>query len=120
MPPGPIFRRILQAVLDAKLNGELKTKKDELDFVQDFINSFYYTYGYNPSIWEASAFDTANILLNLVKGNMPSRDMLRQRILALKDYPGVTGATSFDDKGNVDKVIFVLRVNGSHITEISP
>ena len=92
----------------------------KLDFVQDFINSFYYTYGYNPSIWEASAFDTANILLNLVKGNMPSRDMLRQRILALKDYPGVTGATSFDDKGNVDKVIFVLRVNGSHITEISP
>jgi len=37
LPPGPIFRRILQAVLDAKLNGELKTKKDELDFVQDFI-----------------------------------------------------------------------------------
>jgi len=37
LPPGPIFRRILKAVLDAKLNGELKTKKDELDFVQDFI-----------------------------------------------------------------------------------
>jgi tRNA nucleotidyltransferase (CCA-adding enzyme) len=37
LPPGPIFRRILQAVLDAKLNGILRTKKDELDFVQEFI-----------------------------------------------------------------------------------
>ena len=37
LPPGPIFRRILQAVLDAKLNGELRTKQDELDFVQEFI-----------------------------------------------------------------------------------
>jgi tRNA nucleotidyltransferase (CCA-adding enzyme) len=37
IPPGPIYRRILQAVLDAKLNGELKTKQDELDFVQNFI-----------------------------------------------------------------------------------
>jgi tRNA nucleotidyltransferase (CCA-adding enzyme) len=37
LPPGPVFRRILQAVLDAKLNGELRTKKDELDFVQEFI-----------------------------------------------------------------------------------
>ena len=30
--PGPIYRKILQAALDAKLNGELKTHKDELDF----------------------------------------------------------------------------------------
>ncbi len=92
----------------------------KLDFVQDFINSFYYTYGYNPSIWEASAFDTTNILLNLIKDNIPTRDMLEQRILALKDYPGVTGATSFDSDGHVDKVIFVLTVRGSHIMEISP
>jgi tRNA nucleotidyltransferase (CCA-adding enzyme) len=35
--PGPIYRRILQAVLDARLNGELRTKQDELDFVQEFI-----------------------------------------------------------------------------------
>ena len=37
LPPGPIYRRILQAVLDAKLNGDLKTKQEELGFVQDFI-----------------------------------------------------------------------------------
>ncbi len=32
--PGPIYREILQATLDAKLNGKLKTRRDELDFAR--------------------------------------------------------------------------------------
>jgi tRNA nucleotidyltransferase (CCA-adding enzyme) len=35
--PGPVFREILQAVLEAKLNGKLKTKSDELDFVHRYV-----------------------------------------------------------------------------------
>jgi tRNA nucleotidyltransferase (CCA-adding enzyme) len=34
--PGPIYREILQATLDAKLNGKLKTRKDELEFARDY------------------------------------------------------------------------------------
>ena len=34
LEPGPIYREILQAVLDAKLNGRLKTRNDELVFCE--------------------------------------------------------------------------------------
>jgi len=34
--PGPIYREILEATLDAKLNGKLKTRKDELGFAQEY------------------------------------------------------------------------------------
>jgi len=34
--PGPIYREILQAALDAKLNGKLKARKDELDFARKY------------------------------------------------------------------------------------
>jgi tRNA nucleotidyltransferase (CCA-adding enzyme) len=37
LEPGPIYREILQAVLDAKLNGQIKTRNDELDFVKDYV-----------------------------------------------------------------------------------
>ncbi|MBC8434237.1 MAG: CBS domain-containing protein [Desulfobacterales bacterium] len=37
LDPGPIFKEILQAVLDAKLNGRLKTRNDELGFVKDYV-----------------------------------------------------------------------------------
>ncbi|MCD6570060.1 MAG: ABC transporter substrate-binding protein [Deltaproteobacteria bacterium] len=92
----------------------------KLECVQNFIDSFYYTFGYNPSIWEASAYDTATILQNLLQGQMLTRSSLRESICSLKDYPGVTGATSFNPDGSVDKVIFVLTVKNSHIIEASP
>lgn len=34
--PGPIFKNIMQAVFDARLNGLLKTKKDELTFARRY------------------------------------------------------------------------------------
>ena len=37
LEPGPIFRDILQATLDARLNGQVKTRKDELEFARDRI-----------------------------------------------------------------------------------
>jgi tRNA nucleotidyltransferase (CCA-adding enzyme) len=36
LAPGPIYRDTLQATLDAKLNGQIKTRKDELEFARDF------------------------------------------------------------------------------------
>ncbi len=38
LAPGPIFREILQAVLDAKLNGVVKTRDDELNFVRNYAS----------------------------------------------------------------------------------
>jgi tRNA nucleotidyltransferase (CCA-adding enzyme) len=35
LEPGPLYKDILQAALDAKLNGLLKTKNDELNFIQN-------------------------------------------------------------------------------------
>jgi tRNA nucleotidyltransferase (CCA-adding enzyme) len=37
LQPGPIYRQILNAVLDAKLDGKLKTKKDEFDFARSLV-----------------------------------------------------------------------------------
>jgi tRNA nucleotidyltransferase (CCA-adding enzyme) len=38
LKPGPIYREVLQAVLDAKLNGLLKTRNDELIFAHDYVS----------------------------------------------------------------------------------
>jgi tRNA nucleotidyltransferase (CCA-adding enzyme) len=37
LKPGPIYRQVMQAVLDARLDGRLKTKPDELDFARRYI-----------------------------------------------------------------------------------
>ena len=39
LKPGPIYRQVLEAVLDAKLDGKLKTRKDEIDFARHFVET---------------------------------------------------------------------------------
>ncbi|MGA9237040.1 MAG: hypothetical protein WBV91_19605, partial [Desulfobacterales bacterium] len=37
LKPGPIFRETLRSVLNAKLNGRLITKHDEIQFVRRYL-----------------------------------------------------------------------------------
>ncbi|MGA1875323.1 MAG: CBS domain-containing protein [bacterium] len=37
--PGPIFRQIMQALLEAKLDGAIKTRQDEVDYVKKFFST---------------------------------------------------------------------------------
>ncbi|MEJ2661563.1 MAG: CBS domain-containing protein, partial [Desulfobacteraceae bacterium] len=39
LKPGPVFRQILEAVLDARLNGEIETHQEELAFVRRWIQN---------------------------------------------------------------------------------
>lgn len=39
LKPGPIFRQILEAVLDAKLNEQLATREDEMRFVRSWLDN---------------------------------------------------------------------------------
>jgi tRNA nucleotidyltransferase (CCA-adding enzyme) len=37
LKPGPVYRQVMEAVLDAKLDGTLKSKKDEIEFARRLI-----------------------------------------------------------------------------------
>jgi len=37
LEPGPVYRKIFQAILDAKLNGQVNSKNDELAFANNYV-----------------------------------------------------------------------------------
>jgi len=37
LKPGPVYRQVMEAVLNARLDGELKSKKDEIDFARQLV-----------------------------------------------------------------------------------
>ena len=39
LKPGPIYRQILEAVLNARLDGRLKTRQDEIDFARLLVDN---------------------------------------------------------------------------------
>lgn len=87
--------------------------------VQEFIRLYRETYAEDPTILEAQAFDAANILFGLLdRKELDSREALRNALARLKNYPGVTGSTSFDFTGEADKNLFLLKVQNGRIVQL--
>jgi len=81
--------------------------------VKAFVEAFEGTYAQTPGFIEAVAYDSANMLLGLVKRpNILFRSALRDEIAAIRDYPGVTGRTSFTATGDVNKDLYLLKISG--------
>ncbi|MGD9301155.1 MAG: CBS domain-containing protein [Desulfobacterales bacterium] len=38
LKPGPVYRQVMEAVLDARLDGRLKSKKDEIEFARQLVS----------------------------------------------------------------------------------
>lgn len=94
-------------------------KDSQSETVKRFVEIFKVTYGQEPGIIEAFAFDTARSLIDLVTHpEITMRHELRNA-LAHTYYPdGVTGPTAFDESGEPIKQLSLLKVEGSRFTEI--
>jgi ABC-type branched-subunit amino acid transport system substrate-binding protein len=89
-------------------------------FVQEFVNRYFAKYGEEPSILGAQGYDAAGILLTLLaRSDIRTREELRLALAQLRDYPGVTGATSFTPQGDSEKVLFLLQVQNGDIVQIN-
>jgi ABC-type branched-subunit amino acid transport system substrate-binding protein len=86
--------------------------------VRDFVSSFKTTFDSLPTIWEASAYDTACLIRQMIEKGLNSRDELNKAISSLKDYQGATGIISFYSDGSTRKEITVLTVRDGSIIEV--
>jgi len=88
--------------------------------VRDFVDSFYVAYGREPTDMDALVYDAASIVVSILRGNdIEIRDDLRDKMLQLKDYAGITGKTSFLESGDVQKFLYVLMVRDNEIIQIN-
>lgn len=88
--------------------------------IKDFNNAFFTTFGSHPTIWEASAYDSARILQYILNNGASTRSAVKQNIATLTNFHGVTGVTSFTPTGLTRKDITVLTVRGSIVQELTP
>lgn len=88
--------------------------------VRNFVDRFFFAYGKEPAEIEALAYDTMNILLDILKdGKVRIREDLRDTLLQWRNYPGVTGRTSFTPTGDVEKELYILTIRGDEILQVN-
>jgi len=87
--------------------------------VKEFVKVFYDTYQVMPEFIEAVVYDSAMILFNAVsQPHVRYRSDIRDELLNMEGYPGVTGLTRFDENGDAQKKLHLLRVKGKKFVEL--
>lgn len=84
--------------------------------VRAFVNAFKRRYDRIPGIFAAHAYDATRIIADAIRNSGYSGPQIRDALYHVKDYPGVSGATTFDQNGDVVKKVAIKTVrNGQFV-----
>jgi len=89
-----------------------------LAFVRAFTERYEQAYAGPPDVFAAQAYDAANLVLVQLARGRGSREAVREGVLAVRDYPGVTGVLSMRADGNARKRPFLLAVKSGRIGQL--
>jgi branched-chain amino acid transport system substrate-binding protein len=79
--------------------------------IHSFSQAYQAKFGKKPDIYAAHAYDALKILAHAIEKEGPYPEKIQLTLLNLRDYPGVSGLTSFDEKGDVRKFIKMFVVH---------
>ena len=89
-------------------------------FVQAFREA-YKDVDKEPGLLEAIGYDSALMLRQIIQKQHPkSRAELRDALSGLKNFEGATGRTSFNEKREAVKPLFLLSVDNKGVKELNP
>lgn len=77
-----------------------KSKKPDTKNMAEFVKMYKEKYSKNPDYTAAFAYDTIMILKKVISENGFDNERVREGLLKLKNYPGVSGSISFLPNGD--------------------
>ncbi|MBI5042351.1 MAG: penicillin-binding protein activator [Nitrospirae bacterium] len=87
--------------------------------VKDFVKRYRFKYEADPTFLSAQAYDTAKILIKIFKEGAANSKDVNEALFKIKDFDGVTGRTSFDQDGEVQKNLFMIKVRRNKFIEVN-
>jgi hypothetical protein len=89
---------------------------------QRFVKAYRQANPGDPGLLEAYGYDSARMVRQIMDSKQAprSRGEFREALVNLKDFDGATGKTSFDEKREARKPLFILSVDNKGITEVPP
>lgn len=120
----PKLTEIAAGALDGSYFSNHYSVDDQSPHVQTFIQKFKAKYGVVPDGLAAMGYDAAMVLAKaLEQASEPSGAALRDSIAKIKDFQGVTGKITIDEKRNAVKSAVVLQIEkGAYkfVTTVNP
>ena len=86
--------------------------------VREFTGRFDHAYAAPADVFAAQAYDAANLVLAQLARGRETREDLREGVLSVTSYPGVTGVLTMRADGNAAKRPFLLSVERGRIQQV--
>ncbi len=87
--------------------------------IKSFVESYRSAYQEEPDILSAQAYDAAMMVFSLLKQRRDTPIAIRDGLLALKDYPGITGSTTFQGSNEAQKNLYLIKVEDGRFVLIN-
>ncbi|KAA9302246.1 MULTISPECIES: ABC transporter substrate-binding protein [Aerococcus] len=85
---------------------------------KDFMKNYKARYGTDPDMFAALAYDAAYLAFDAMeRAGSEKREAVRQALEATKDFEGITGTFSIDDKHNTVKTAFILEAKEGKVVD---
>ncbi len=85
----------------------------------DFVDIYYTVYSREPENIEALAYDTAKMIISVLKDkNIQTREQFIAGLQQLENYRGATGNTSFSGGRVATKTAFILQVKNGKLEQV--
>jgi branched-chain amino acid transport system substrate-binding protein len=81
--------------------------------VVNFVKHFKNKYNELPDLTSALGYDVSNILGYCLKTSNYNINKIKDELYKVKYFNGLTGNTSFDDKGDVEKDVLIKEIKGN-------
>jgi branched-chain amino acid transport system substrate-binding protein len=75
------------------------------DAMKTYAAEYKKRYGSDPEVYGATMYDMLHMLSEATANGKGDSEKIRANLLAIKDYPGASGATTFLPNGDVDKPV---------------
>ncbi|MCZ6784680.1 MAG: penicillin-binding protein activator [Proteobacteria bacterium] len=106
-------KHVRGAVISAPFHAESR-----FVFVSRFVERYSTAFGETPDRFAAQGFDAANLILVQLAGGRLGREEIRDGLLRVRAYPGVSGVTTIQPDGNARKRPYLLGIRGGRIVSL--
>jgi len=120
MGPGSLYSPKLLEIGGDSVNGLYTSAaffpKDPQPEVQKFVKGFEAKYKATPNTFAAVAYDAINLLAFVMARAGTDRKAIRDELVKVRDYPGVTGKITFTERRDVVKEYRQLVIRNGDFT----
>ncbi len=84
--------------------------------IKAVADAYRSAYNEDLDILSAQSYDAAAMILSLLKDRKDTPAAVKDGLLAIRNYPGVSGVTSFVGSGDAQKQLFLIKIENGKFT----